>query len=193
MAIFISPVRKLSSSTFLKFNHLQTPYLTVEDHYAIFITTLRKSSYFVMGLASSTGGVSPLSPLPVVPLQCFLYVEYPADLNDYTTGTYIDVYVTLNLKTVELVSVHNQRLIVYNTLTKPCIVLKISWKPLIVIFSNLSALNAALSLSKDFCQIKINKCFTINCYRETSQHIFFCKKFPAIYTVFQQVAAVMHR
>ena len=115
IAIFIAPGPKLSSLTFLNFNHLQTPYLTVEDHYAMFITTLHKSSYFVMGLASSTGGVSPLSPLPVVPLQCSLYVEYPADLNDYITGAIIDVYVTLNLKTVELVSVHNQRLIVYNT------------------------------------------------------------------------------
>ena len=74
----------------------------------------------------------------------------------------MNVFVTLNLKTVELVSVHNQRLIVYNTLTKPCIVQKISWRPLIVISSNLSALNAVLSLSKDFCQIKINKCFIIN-------------------------------
>ena len=157
MAIFISPDSGLSSSTFFKFNNLQTSHLTVEDHYAMFITTLHKFSCFVMGLASSTGGMSPLSPLPVVPLQCSLYVEYPADLNDYITGTDIDVYVTLNLKTVELVSVHNQRLIVYDTLTKPCIVQKISWKPLIVISTNLSALNAALSPNKDFCQIKINK------------------------------------
>ena len=165
MAIFISPDRKLSSSTFLKFNHYQSPHLTVEDHYAMFITTLCKSSYFIMGLPSSTCGMPPLSPLPVVPLQCSLYVEYSSDLNDYITGTRINVYVTLNLKTIELVSIHNKRLIVYNTLTKPCIVQKISWKPLIVtcISSNLSALNAVLSLSKDFCQIKINKCFTINC------------------------------
>ena len=147
MAIFTSPGPKLSSSTFLKLNNLQTSHLTVEDHYAMFITTLHKSSYFVMGLASSTKGVSLLSPLPVFPLQCSLFVVYPADLNDYITGTYIYVYITLSLKTVELVSVHNQRLIVYDTLTKPCIVQKISWKPLIVISSNLSALNAALSLS----------------------------------------------
>ena len=164
MAIFTLSGSKLSSYTsFLKFNNLQTPHLTVEEHYAMFITTLHKSSYFVMGLASSTADVSPLSPLPVFPLQCSLYMEYPADLNDYITGTLIDVYITLNLKTVELVSVHNQRLIVYNTLTKPCIVQKISWKPLIVISSILSALNAALSLNKDFCQIKMIKCFTINC------------------------------
>ena len=161
MAIFISPGSELSRYIELKFNNLQTPHLTVEDHYAMFITTLHKPSYFVMGLASSTGDVPLLSPLLVVPLQCSLYVEYPADLNDYITGTHINVYVTLNLKTVELVSVHNQRLIVYNTLTKLCIVQKISWKPLIVISSNLSALNAVLSLSKDFCQIKINNCFTI--------------------------------
>ena len=117
MAIFTSPGSGLFSYTFFEFNHLQTPHLTVEDHYAMFITTLHKSSYFVMGLASSTGDMSPLSPLPVFPLQCSLYVEYPADLNDYITGTSITVYVILNLKTVELVSVHNQRLIVYNTLT----------------------------------------------------------------------------
>ena len=122
MAIFTSPGSKLSSYIPLKFNNLLTPHLTVEDHYAMFITTLNKSSYFVIGLASSTGGVSPLSPLPVVPLQCSLYVEYPADLNDYIAGMYINVYVTLSLKTVELVSVHNQRLIVYNTLIKPCII-----------------------------------------------------------------------
>ena len=183
MAIFTSPGPKLSSSTLLKFNNLQTSHLTVEDHYAMFITTLHKSSYFVMGLASSTKGVSLLSPLPVFPLQCSLYVVYPADLNDYITGTYIYVYITLNLKTVELVSVHNQRLIVYDTLTKPCIVQKISWKPLLVISSNLSALNAALSLSKDFCQIKINKLLE----KQVT------KKFPAIYTIFQQEAAVMYR
>ena len=106
MAIFISPGSELSSF-FFKFNNLQTPHLTVEDHYAMFITTLHKSSCFVMGLASSTKGVSPLSPLPVFPLHCSLYVVYPADLNDYITGTHITVYVTLNLKTVELVSVHN--------------------------------------------------------------------------------------
>ena len=111
MTFFTSPGSKLSGSTFLKFNNLQTPYLTVEDHYAMFITTLRKSSYFVIGLASSTRGVSLLPPLPVVPLQCSLYVEYPADLNDYITGTYINVYVTLNLKTVELVSIHSMRLL----------------------------------------------------------------------------------
>ena len=111
MTFFTSPGSKLSGSTFLKFNNLQTPCLTVEDHYAMFITTLRKSSYFVMGLASSTVGVS-LSPLPVVPLKCSLYVEYPADLNDYIAGTNIYVCVTLNLKTVELVSIHSMRLIV---------------------------------------------------------------------------------
>ena len=122
MAIFTSSGSKLPSYTPLKFNNLQTPHLTVEDHYAMFITTLHKSSYFVVGLASSTGGVPLLLSLPVVPLQCSLYVKYPADLNDYIAGTYINVYVTLNLKTVELVSVHNQRLFVYNSLTKPCIV-----------------------------------------------------------------------
>ena len=58
-----------------------------------------------MGLASSTGGVSLLSPLPVVSLQCSLYVEYPADSNDFITGSDVDIYVTLNLKTVELVSI----------------------------------------------------------------------------------------
>ena len=109
IAIFTSPGPKLPSYIPLKFNNLQTPHLTVEDHYAMFITTLHKSSYFVMGLASSTRGVSS-SPLPVFPLQCSLYVEYPADLSDYIAGTYITVYVILNLKTVELVSVHNQRL-----------------------------------------------------------------------------------
>ena len=112
MAIFTSPGRMLSSSTLLKFNHLWIPHWTVEDHYAMFITTLHKSSYFVMGLASSTRDVSPLPPLPVVPLQCSLYVDYPADLNYYITGTHIYVYVTLNLKTVELVSVHSKKLTV---------------------------------------------------------------------------------
>ena len=131
----MSPDSELSNYIPLKFNHLQIPYLTVEDHYAMFITPLHKSSYFVMGLASLIEGMSLLSPLPIVPLQCSLYVVYPADLNDYIAGTYIDVYITLNLNTVELVSVHNQRLIVYNTLTKLCIVQKISWKPLIVISS----------------------------------------------------------
>ena len=126
MAIFTSPGPKLSRYVSLKFKNLQTSHLTVEDHFAMFITTLRKSSYFVMGLPSSTRGVSLLSPLPVFPLKCSLYVVYPADLNDYITGTLINVYVTLNLKTVELVSVHNERLIVHNTLTKPCIVQKIS-------------------------------------------------------------------
>ena len=172
MAIFTSPGSGLSSSTFFKFNHLQTSHLTVEDHYAMFITTFHKSSCFVMGLASSTGDMSPLSPLPVVPLQCSLYVEYPADLNDYITGTHIYVYVTLSLKTVELVSVHNQRLIVYNTLIKPCIVQKISWKPLIVISSNLSALNVALSLSKDLCQIKMNKLLEKQVTKKISSYIY---------------------
>ena len=170
-AIFTSP----NLYEGLIFNNLQTPHLTVEHLYAMFITTLHKPSYFVMGLAPSIRGVSPLSPLPVVPLQCSLYVEYPADLNDYITGTCIDVYVTLNLKTIELVSIHNQRLIVYNTLTKPCIVQRICWRPLIVISINLSTLNAALSLSKDFCQIKINKLLE----KQVTN------KIPAIYTVFQ--------
>ena len=182
MAIFTSPGSGLSSSTFLKFNNLQTSHLTVEDHYAMFITTLHKSSCFVMGLASSTGDMSPLSPLPVFPLQCSLYVEYPADLNDYITGTLITVYIILNLKTVELVSVHNQRLIVYNTLTKPCIVQKISSRPLIVISSNLSALNVALSLNKDFCQIKINKLLEKQVTKKNSSYIYCIS-----------VAAVMYR
>ena len=68
-----------------------------------------------MGLASSTGGASLLSPLPVVPLQCSLYVEYPADSNDYITGSDVDVYVTLNLKTIELVSINTYHVVNYYT------------------------------------------------------------------------------
>ena len=89
----------------VEFNNLQTPDLIVDHHYAMFTTILHKPSYFVMGLPSSTGGVSLLSPLPFVPLRCSLYVEYPADSNDYITGSDVDVFVTLNLKTVELVSI----------------------------------------------------------------------------------------
>ena len=89
----------------VEINYLQTPDLIVDHHYAMFTTILHKPSYFVMGLPSSTGGVSLLSPLPVVPLRCSLYVEYPADSNDYITGSDVDVFVTLNLKTVELVSI----------------------------------------------------------------------------------------
>ena len=59
----------------------------MDHHYAMFTTTLHKPSYFVMGLPSSTGDVSLVSPLPVVPLRCSLYVEYPADSNDYITGS----------------------------------------------------------------------------------------------------------
>ena len=95
----------LSSFGEVEFNYLQTPDLIVDHHYAMFTTILHKPSYFVMGLASSTGSVSLLSPLPVVPLRCSLYVEYPADSNDYITGSDVDVYVTLNLKTVRLVSI----------------------------------------------------------------------------------------
>ena len=86
-------------------NYLQTPDLIVDHHYAMFTTILHKLSYFVMGLASSTEVVSLLSPLPVAPLRCSLYVEYPANSNDYITGSDVDVFVTLNLKTVELVSI----------------------------------------------------------------------------------------
>ena len=71
----------------VEFNHLLTPDLIVDHHYAMFTTTLHKPSYFVMGLPSSTGDVSLVSPLPVVPLRCSLYVEYPADSNDYITGS----------------------------------------------------------------------------------------------------------
>ena len=102
-----------SSSTFelsfygkrIKFNYSQTTDLIVDHHYAMFTTILHKPSYFVMGLSSSTGDVPLVSPLPVIPLRCSLYVEYPADSNDYITGSDVDVWVTLNLKTVELVSI----------------------------------------------------------------------------------------
>ena len=102
--IFSSPIFELSSY-WLEFSYLQTPYLIVDHHYAMLTTILHKPSYFVMGLPSSTGGVSLLSPLPVVPLRCSLYVEYPADSNDYITGSDIRVWVILNLKTFELVSI----------------------------------------------------------------------------------------
>ena len=103
--IFSSSTSELSSYEWVEFNHLLTPDLTVDHHYAMFTTTLHKPSYFFMGLSSSTRGVSLLSPLPVVPLRCSLYVEYPADSNDYITGSDVIVWVTLNLKTVELVSI----------------------------------------------------------------------------------------
>ena len=104
--IFSSPTSGLSIfGKSLEFNHLQTPDLIVDHNYSMFTTILHKPSYFVMGLASSTGGVSLLSPLSVVPLRCSLYVEYPVDSNDYITGSDVRVWVTLNLKTVELVSI----------------------------------------------------------------------------------------
>ena len=102
--IFSSSTSELSSYD-IEFNHSQTPDLMMDHHYAMFTTILHKPSYFVMGLPSSTGDVSLLSPLPVIPLRCSLYVEYPADSNDYITGSDVDVRVTLNLKTVELVSI----------------------------------------------------------------------------------------
>ena len=104
--IFSSFTSELSSyEEIVQFNHLQTPDLIVDHHYTMFTTILNKSSYFVMGLASSTGDVSLLSPLPVVPSRCSLYVEYSADSNDYITGSDVRVWVTLNLKTFELVSI----------------------------------------------------------------------------------------
>ena len=102
--IFSSSTSELSSFGEVEFNNLQTPDLIVDHHYAMFTTTLHKPSYFVMGLPSSTGDVSLMSPLPVVPLRCSLYVEYPADSNNYITGSDVRVWVTLNLKTFELVS-----------------------------------------------------------------------------------------
>ena len=59
--IFSSSTSELSSYgrlTTVDFNHLQTPDLIVDHHYAMFTTTLHKPSYFVMGLLSSTGDVS---------------------------------------------------------------------------------------------------------------------------------------
>ena len=106
--IFSSSTSELPSDKRLKrvdFNHSQTPDLIMDHHYAMFTTTLHKPSYFVMGLPSSTGDVSLVSPLPVVPLRCSLFVEYPADSNDYITGSDVRVWVTINLKTVELVSI----------------------------------------------------------------------------------------
>ena len=106
--IFSSSTSEISSDgrlTTVDFNYSQTPDLIMDHHYAMFTTTLHKPSYFVMGLLSSTGDVSLVSPLPVVPLRCSLYVEYPADSNDYITGSDVIVWVTLNLKTVELVSI----------------------------------------------------------------------------------------
>ena len=103
--IFSSSTSELPSEEIVYFSHLLTPDLVVDHHYAMFTTTLHKPSYFVMGLPSSTGDVSLVSPLLVVPLRCSLYVEYPADSNNYITGSDVDVWVTLNLKTVELVSI----------------------------------------------------------------------------------------
>ena len=106
IAIFSSSTSELSSyEECIEFNYLHTPDLIVDHHYAMFTTILHKLSYFVMGFASSTRGVSLLSPLPVVPLRCSLYVEYPTDSNDYITGSDVRVWVTLNLKTFELVSI----------------------------------------------------------------------------------------
>ena len=103
--IFSSSTSKLSSYGMVEYNYSQTLDLIMDHHYAIFTTILHKPSYFVIGLPSSTGDVSLVSPLPVVPLRCSLYVEYPADSNDYITGSDVIVWVTLNLKTVELVSI----------------------------------------------------------------------------------------
>ena len=103
--IFSSSTSELPSYGMVDFSYSQTPDLIMDHHYAMFTTTLHKPSYFVMGLPSSTGDVSLVSPLPVVPLRCSLYVEYPADSNDYITGSDVVVWVTLNLKTVELVSI----------------------------------------------------------------------------------------
>ena len=103
--IFSSTSELPSYGRRVEFNHLQTSDLIMDHHYAMFTTILHKPSYFVMGLPSSTGDVSLASPLPVVPLRCSLYVEYPADSNDYITGSDVVVWVTLNLKTVELVSI----------------------------------------------------------------------------------------
>ena len=103
--IFSSSTSELPSYGIVEYNYLQTPDLIMDHHYAMFTTILHKPSYFVMGLPSSTGDVSLVSPLPVVPLRCSLYVEYPADSNDYITGSDVRVWVTLNLRTVELVSI----------------------------------------------------------------------------------------
>ena len=103
--IFSSSTSKLPSDERLEYNYLLTPDLIMDHHYAMFTTTFQKPSYFVMGLSSSAGDVQMLSPLPVVPLRYSLYVEYPADSNNYITGSDVYVWVTLNLKTVELVSV----------------------------------------------------------------------------------------
>ena len=103
--IFSSSTSELYSYGEVEFNHSQTTDLIMDHHYAMFTTILHKPSYFVMGLPSSTVGVSLMSPLPVVPFRCSLYVEYPADSNDYITGSDVRVWVTLNLKTVELVSI----------------------------------------------------------------------------------------
>ena len=71
--------------------------LTMDDDKISFTTTISGPSIFVVGISSSTVGVSP-TPLPVVPLRCVASVYCSSNLDHYLSGTNIEVTISMDLR-----------------------------------------------------------------------------------------------
>ena len=67
----------------------------MDNHIISFTTKISKPVLVAVGFAVSAVGVVP-SPLPIVPLQCVMYVDYAKQLDKYLSGTDIDVRVSVD-------------------------------------------------------------------------------------------------
>ena len=75
--------------------------LTMDYDKISFTTTVSAPSLYVVGVPSSIVGVTP-TPLPAVPLQCVISMDYSDDLNDYLRGDYIEVKISMDLRMEEV-------------------------------------------------------------------------------------------
>ena len=71
--------------------------LTMDDDKISFTTTVSGPFLYVVGVPSSIVGMAP-TPLPVVPLQCVVSVDYPSGLGSYLYGGYIAVTISVDLR-----------------------------------------------------------------------------------------------
>lgn len=75
----------------------------MDTHYVSFTTTVKYPSLFTVAVATPPPTLN--NAPPILPMRCFLYIASPSEREQYVTNTDILMYVAMNLKTVEMVSV----------------------------------------------------------------------------------------